>query len=103
MYDFSNMGAGIDTEMGQNALIGQQIGQNLATAKDRVAATNAQNQAVASNAGLQVANNQRQQAFQMESAALSAIRTQRLLTGRRSRRSIPSSPTRSTQTRISSR
>jgi hypothetical protein len=72
MYDFSNMGAGIDTEMGQNALIGQQIGQNLATAKDRVAATNAQNQAVASNANLQIGNNQRQQAFQMESAGLSS-------------------------------
>lgn len=71
MYDFSNMGAGIDTEMGQNALIGQQIGRNLATAKDSVAATNAQNQAVASNANLQIGNNQRQQAFQMESAALS--------------------------------
>jgi hypothetical protein len=71
MYDFSNMGSGIDTEMGQNALIGQQIGRNLATAKDSVAATNAQNQAVASNANLQIGNNQRQQAFQMESAALS--------------------------------
>jgi hypothetical protein len=71
MYDFSNMGSGIDTEMGQNALIGQQIGRNLATAKDSVAATNAQNQAVTSNANLQIGNNQRQQAFQMESAALS--------------------------------
>lgn len=71
MYDFSNMGAGIDTEMGQDALTGQQIGQNLATAGSRVAATNAQNQAIASNSNLQIANNQRQQAFQMESAALS--------------------------------
>ncbi|TCK87360.1 hypothetical protein [Paraburkholderia sp. BL9I2N2] len=71
MYDFSGLGAGIDTEMGQNALTGQQIGYNLATAKDRIGATNAQNQAVQSNTGLQISNNQRQQAFQMESAALS--------------------------------
>ena len=71
MYDFSNMGAGIDTEMAQNALAGQQIGQNLATANSRVGAINAQNQAAASNSNLQIANNQRQQAFQMESAALS--------------------------------
>jgi len=72
MYDFSNMGSGIDTEMAQNALAGQQMGYNLATAQSRVGATNAQNQAVQSNAGLQISNNQRQQAFQMESAALSS-------------------------------
>lgn len=72
MYDFSNMGAGIDTEMAQNAQLGQQMGQNLATAQSRVGAVNAQNQAAQSNANLQISNNQRQQAFQMESAALSS-------------------------------
>lgn len=72
MYDFSNMGAGIDAEMAQNAQLGQQIGQNLATAQSRVGAINAQNQAAQSNANLQISNNQRQQAFQMESAALSS-------------------------------
>lgn len=72
LIDFSNMGKGIDTEMGQNALTGQQLGFNDATMPGRIQATNAGNTAAVSNAGLQVNNNQRQQAFQMESAALSS-------------------------------
>jgi hypothetical protein len=72
MFDFSNIGKGIDTQMGQAAQTGQQLGFNDATMGSRIAATNAGNAATVSNAGLQVANNQRQQAFQMESQALAS-------------------------------
>lgn len=72
LIDFSNIGKGIDTQMANAALNGQQIGANLATAGSRIDATNAANAATVSNAGLQVNNNNRQRNFQMESAALSA-------------------------------
>jgi hypothetical protein len=72
MFDFSNLGKGIDTQLAGDAAAGQQLGFNAATAGSRVDATNAANAATASNAGLQIANNQRQQAFQMESAALAS-------------------------------
>lgn len=72
LIDFSNIGKGIDTQMGNDALTGQQLGFNDATMPGRIQATNAGNTAAVSNAGLQVNNNQRQQAFQMESAALSS-------------------------------
>lgn len=72
LIDFSNMGKGIDAQLGNDALTGQQLGFNDATMPGRIQATNAGNTAAVSNAGLQVNNNQRQQAFQMESAALSS-------------------------------
>lgn len=72
LIDFSNMGKGIDTQLGNDALTGQALGFNDATMPGRIQATNAGNTAAVSNAGLQVNNNQRQQAFQMESAALSS-------------------------------
>lgn len=72
LIDFSNMGKGIDTQLGNDALTGQQLGFNDATMPGRIQATNAGNAAAVSNAGLQVSNNARQQAFQMESAALSS-------------------------------
>jgi hypothetical protein len=72
LIDFSNIGKGIDQQMGNAALTGQQLGFNDATLGSKIQATNAGNAAAVSNAGLQIANNQRQQAFQMESAALSA-------------------------------
>lgn len=72
LIDFSNIGKGIDTQLGNDALTGQQLGFNDATIPGRIQATNAGNAAAVSNAGLQVNNNQRQQAFQMESAALSS-------------------------------
>ncbi|HTI97235.1 MAG TPA: hypothetical protein VL425_12100 [Rudaea sp.] len=56
--------------MANDAQAGQQLGFNAQTAAGRVGATNAANAATASNAGLQISNNQRQQSFQMESAAL---------------------------------
>lgn len=71
LIDFSNIGKGIDTQLGNDALTGQQLGFNAATLGSRAQASNAANAATVSNAGLQVNNNQRQQAFQMESAALS--------------------------------
>lgn len=72
LIDFSNIGKGIDAQLGNDALTGQQLGFNDATMPGRIQATNAGNTAAVSNAGLQVNNNQRQQAFQMESAALSS-------------------------------
>lgn len=72
LIDFSNIGANADTAIQNAALSGQQQGYNLATIPGRIDATNTQNQAAVSNAGLQIGNNQRQQAFQMESSALSA-------------------------------
>lgn len=71
LIDFSNIGKGIDTQLGSDALAGQQLGFNAATLGSRAQASNAVNAATVSNAGLQINNNQRQQAFQMESAALS--------------------------------
>jgi hypothetical protein len=72
MIDFSNIGKGIDAQMGQAALTGQQLGVNDATLPGRIQATNAGNAASVSNSGLQISNNQRQQAFQMESQALAS-------------------------------
>ena len=72
LIDFSNIGKGIDSQMANAALSGQQIGLNAATAPSRIQATNAANAATVSNSGLQIANNQRQQAFQMESQALAS-------------------------------
>lgn len=72
LIDFSNIGKGIDTQMNNDAAAGQQLGYNDATLPGKIAASNAQNQAAVSSAGLQVNNNQRQQAFQMASAALAA-------------------------------
>jgi hypothetical protein len=72
LIDFSNIGKGIDAQMGQAALTGQRIGVNAATIPGQVAATNAGNAASVSNAGLQINNNQRQQSFQMESQALAS-------------------------------
>lgn len=71
LIDFSNIGKGIDTQMGNDAATGQQLGFNDATLGAKVQASNAANAATVSNAGLQINNNQRQQAFQMESSALS--------------------------------
>jgi hypothetical protein len=72
LIDFSNIGKNIDTQMGQAALTGQQLGTNAATLPGRIQATNAGNAASVSNSGLQISNNQRQQAFQMESQALAS-------------------------------
>jgi hypothetical protein len=72
LIDFSNIGKGLDAQMGQAALTGQRIGVNAATIPGQVAATNAGNAASVSNSGLQINNNQRQQAFQMESQALAS-------------------------------
>lgn len=72
LIDFSNIGKGLDAQMGQAALTGQRIGVNAATIPGQVAATNAGNAASVSNAGLQINNNQRQQSFQMESQALAS-------------------------------
>jgi hypothetical protein len=72
LIDFSNIGKGIDAQMGQAALTGQQLGVNDATLPGRIQATNAGNAASVSNSGLQISNNQRQQAFQMESQALAS-------------------------------
>jgi hypothetical protein len=72
LIDFSNIGKNIDTQMGQAALTGQQFGTNAATLPGRIQATNAGNAASVSNSGLQISNNQRQQAFQMESQALAS-------------------------------
>lgn len=72
LIDFSNIGKGIDQQMSQDALAGQRLGYNYATLPGQAQATNAQNAATVSNAGLQINNNARQQQFQMESAALSA-------------------------------
>jgi hypothetical protein len=72
LIDFSNIGKGLDTQMGNAAQQGQQIGFNAATIPGRIQATNAGNAANVSNAGLQINNNQRQQAFQMESQALAS-------------------------------
>jgi hypothetical protein len=72
LIDFSNIGKGLDTQMGNAALQGQQLGVNAATIPGRIAATNAGNAASVSNSGLQINNNQRQQAFQMESQALAS-------------------------------
>jgi hypothetical protein len=72
LIDFSNIGKGLDTQMGNAALTGQRIGVNAATIPGQIAATNAGNAANVSNAGLQINNNQRQQAFQMESQALAS-------------------------------
>lgn len=72
MIDFSNIGKGIDTQMGNDALMGQQLGVNDATLPGKIAATNAGNAASVSNSGLQVNNNQRQVAFQMASQALAS-------------------------------
>jgi hypothetical protein len=71
MYDFSGLGKGIDEQIGNDAMQGFQIGNAAATAQGRNQATNAANAATVSNSNLQISNNQRQQAFQMESAALS--------------------------------
>jgi hypothetical protein len=72
LIDFSNIGKGIDTQMGNDALTGQQLGFNDATLGAKAQASNAANAATVSNAGLQISNNQRQQAFQMESQALAS-------------------------------
>jgi hypothetical protein len=72
MIDFSNIGKGIDTQMGNDALMGQQLGVNDATLPGKIAATNAGNAASVSTSGLQVNNNQRQVAFQMASQALAS-------------------------------
>lgn len=72
LIDFSNIGKGLDTQMGNAALQGQRIGVNAATLPGSIAATNAGNAASVSNSGLQVNNNQRQQDFQMQSAALAS-------------------------------
>lgn len=72
LIDFSNIGKGIDTQMGNAALQGQQLGVNAATLPGKIQATNAGNAAAVSNAGLQVNNNQRQQDFQMQSQALAS-------------------------------
>jgi hypothetical protein len=72
LIDFSNIGKGIDAQMGNAALTGQRLGVNAATIPGQIAATNAGNAASVSNAGLQISNNQRQQAFQMESQALAS-------------------------------
>lgn len=72
LIDFSNIGKGIDTQMGNDALLGQQLGVNDATLPGKIQATNAGNAAAVSNAGLQVSNNQRQQDFQMQSQALAS-------------------------------
>lgn len=71
-FDFSNIGKGIDTQMGNDALMGQQLGVNDATLPGKIAATNAGNAASVSTSGLQVNNNQRQVAFQMASQALAS-------------------------------
>jgi hypothetical protein len=72
LIDFSNIGKGLDTQMGNAAQQGQQLGFNAATIPGRIQATNAGNAASVSNAGLQINNNQRQQSFQMESQALAS-------------------------------
>jgi hypothetical protein len=72
LIDFSNIGKGIDTQMANAAQAGQQLGVNDATLPGRIQATNAGNAASVSNSGLQISNNQRQQAFQMESQALAS-------------------------------
>jgi hypothetical protein len=72
LIDFSNIGKGLDAQMGNAAQQGQKIGFNAATMGSSIQATNASNAATASNAGLQINNNQRQQAFQMESQALAS-------------------------------
>jgi hypothetical protein len=72
LIDFSNYGKGIDQQMANAALSGQRIGVNAATIPGQIAATNAGNAASVSNSGLQINNNQRQQAFQMESQALAS-------------------------------
>ncbi|WP_024905477.1 hypothetical protein [Robbsia andropogonis] len=72
LIDFSNIGKGIDAQMNNAALSGQQLGYNDATMQGKIAASNAGNQAAVSNSQLQVNNNQRQQQFQMESSALAA-------------------------------
>jgi hypothetical protein len=71
-FDFSGIGKGIDTQMGNDALMGQQLGVNDATLPGKIQATNAGNAASVSNSGLQVNNNQRQVAFQMASQALAS-------------------------------
>lgn len=72
LIDFSNIGKGIDTQLGNDALTGQQLGFNDATLGAKAQASNAGNAATVSNAGLQISNNARQQAFQMESSALAS-------------------------------
>ncbi len=72
LINFSNIGSGIDTAMSNAALSGQKLGYNDATLPGSIDATNAQNQAAVSNSQLQIGNNQRQQQFQMASAALAA-------------------------------
>ncbi|SAL10536.1 hypothetical protein AWB73_00123 [Caballeronia turbans] len=72
LIDFSNIGKGIDQQMATAAFNGQKLGYNYATLPGTAQAAQAQNAATVSNAGLQINNNNRQQAFQMESAALSA-------------------------------
>lgn len=72
LIDFSNIGKGIDAQLGNDALTGQQLGFNDATLGAKAQASNAANAATVSNAGLQISNNARQQAFQMESSALAS-------------------------------
>lgn len=72
LIDFSNIGKGIDTQMGNDALMGQQLGVNDATLPGKIAATNAGNAASVSSSNLLQSNNQRQQDFQMASQALAS-------------------------------
>lgn len=72
LIDFSNIGKGIDSQMANAAFAGQKLGYNYATLPGTAQAAQAQNAATVSNASLQINNNQRQQQFQMESAALSS-------------------------------
>jgi hypothetical protein len=70
LIDFSNIGKGLDKQMGDAALQGQRLGYNDATLPSTIQATNAQNAATVSNANMTQNMNDRQMAFQSDMTAL---------------------------------